>query len=225
LTLVRHVIWQTRRSRLTQGWPIWSIHRIPVLMRNGWRTAGSGRSFDRLARSPDNKPLHLTASALRFFRVQRLTSRRGRRTVSFGGGGLRAALSPVPCDVLLGTLTHTDDDFPWHNGTFDPAPAFEEVRAGGCGSRQRTTAIEVARREWLCTAAAKRGCKPESHFACPQPPVRRTLAYASGYEVGLAYASGYQVALAGASGYKRREVVSGARARPRSCRSRSPGCR
>jgi hypothetical protein len=24
-------------------------------MRNGWRTAGSGRSFDRVARSPDNK--------------------------------------------------------------------------------------------------------------------------------------------------------------------------
>jgi len=31
-------------------------------------------------------------------------------------------------DVLLGTLTSTDDDFPWHHGTFDPAPAFEEVR-------------------------------------------------------------------------------------------------
>ena len=31
-------------------------------------------------------------------------------------------------DVLLGTLTHTDDDFPWHNGTFDPTPAFEDVR-------------------------------------------------------------------------------------------------
>jgi hypothetical protein len=31
-------------------------------------------------------------------------------------------------DRLLGALTHTDDDFPWHNGTFDPAPEFEEVR-------------------------------------------------------------------------------------------------
>ena len=31
-------------------------------------------------------------------------------------------------DVLLGTLTHTGDDFPWHDGTFDPAPVFEEVR-------------------------------------------------------------------------------------------------
>ena len=29
---------------------------------------------------------------------------------------------------LLGALTHTDDDFPWHNGTFEPAPEFEEVR-------------------------------------------------------------------------------------------------
>lgn len=31
-------------------------------------------------------------------------------------------------DQLLGTLTHTDDDFPWRNGTFDPAPAFAEFR-------------------------------------------------------------------------------------------------
>ena len=30
--------------------------------------------------------------------------------------------------VLLGSLTSTDDDFPWHNGTFVPAPAFEQVR-------------------------------------------------------------------------------------------------
>lgn len=31
-------------------------------------------------------------------------------------------------DELLGALTHTDDDFPWHNGTFEPTPEFEEVR-------------------------------------------------------------------------------------------------
>jgi hypothetical protein len=31
-------------------------------------------------------------------------------------------------DELLGTITHTDDDFPWHNGTFDPTPEFEELR-------------------------------------------------------------------------------------------------
>jgi hypothetical protein len=31
-------------------------------------------------------------------------------------------------DVLIGTLTGTDDDFPWHYGTCDPAPAFELVR-------------------------------------------------------------------------------------------------
>ncbi len=29
---------------------------------------------------------------------------------------------------LLGTLTRTDGDMPWHLGAFDPAPAFEEVR-------------------------------------------------------------------------------------------------
>ena len=31
-------------------------------------------------------------------------------------------------DQLLGAITHTDNDMPWHNGTFDPSPAFEEVR-------------------------------------------------------------------------------------------------
>jgi len=29
---------------------------------------------------------------------------------------------------LLGELTHTHDDMPWHHGTFAPTPAFEEVR-------------------------------------------------------------------------------------------------
>jgi hypothetical protein len=32
-------------------------------------------------------------------------------------------------DALLGTIDHTEDDFPWHVGTIDPAPAFEEVKA------------------------------------------------------------------------------------------------
>ncbi len=31
-------------------------------------------------------------------------------------------------DCLLGALTRTDGDMPWHLGTFDPAPAFEDVR-------------------------------------------------------------------------------------------------
>ena len=32
-------------------------------MRNGWRMVGSGRSSDRLARTPDNHPLHLTGAS------------------------------------------------------------------------------------------------------------------------------------------------------------------
>jgi hypothetical protein len=32
-------------------------------------------------------------------------------------------------DARLGTIEHTDDDFPWHLGTIDPTPAFEAVRA------------------------------------------------------------------------------------------------
>jgi hypothetical protein len=29
---------------------------------------------------------------------------------------------------LIGTLTRTDDDMPWHNGTFKPAAGFRVVR-------------------------------------------------------------------------------------------------
>ncbi len=29
---------------------------------------------------------------------------------------------------LIGTLTRTGVDFPWHHGTFEPAAAFESVR-------------------------------------------------------------------------------------------------
>jgi hypothetical protein len=32
-------------------------------------------------------------------------------------------------DVLLGTIDHSEDDFPWHVGTIDPSPAFEAVEA------------------------------------------------------------------------------------------------
>jgi putative SOS response-associated peptidase YedK len=31
-------------------------------------------------------------------------------------------------DRLLGTLNRTGADMPWHLGTFEPTPAFEEVR-------------------------------------------------------------------------------------------------
>ena len=31
-------------------------------------------------------------------------------------------------NVLLGIITHTDDDFPWHNGTFKATEAFSEVK-------------------------------------------------------------------------------------------------
>lgn len=31
-------------------------------------------------------------------------------------------------DVLLGVVEHTEDDFPWHIGTFQPAAGFEAVR-------------------------------------------------------------------------------------------------
>jgi hypothetical protein len=29
---------------------------------------------------------------------------------------------------LLGTITHTSDDFPWHQGVFEPEPCFDEVK-------------------------------------------------------------------------------------------------
>lgn len=31
-------------------------------------------------------------------------------------------------EKILGTITHTADDFPWHQGVFEPEPCFDEVK-------------------------------------------------------------------------------------------------
>jgi hypothetical protein len=57
---------------------------------------------------------------------------------------------------LLGTIEHTTDDFPWHAGTFKPAPAFvasqelfarELALLDGVGTEEGVAAWEAVRAE------------------------------------------------------------------------------
>jgi hypothetical protein len=83
--------------------------------------------------------LHLTAAASRYFRVELLTSRRDRKTVSFSGGGRSVGMSPdgfirrissgkaVNCTYKVGELAGLISAWPHSEGFI---LTWEECRNG-----------------------------------------------------------------------------------------------
>src|SRR5262245_39865544 len=73
-------------------------------MRNGWRTVGSGRSFDRLARTPDNSVLaatwHGTSGSLTYAVLILLANSKAKQVRTYDGT-VNGIITRAKAEVLV----------------------------------------------------------------------------------------------------------------------------